>query len=185
MFPPPDDLSPQAAAYLHDLEMMLHALVLDGAAPPAHHSGFAPAAFETALAWARASALETLHTPSPAPGIAATEQYFENVVGLFPLGLEAFAFYVGLLEEALTFDAEDTSTLTATIARTTDDLAARFSHSSDQAGPTAHDPAAVLLLMYLRMYAALTTVASLLEPEVIAARAEIALGLVMVVLRPN
>jgi len=185
MFPPPDDLTPQAAEYLHDLEMMLHALVLDGVAPPAHHSGFPIAAFETALAWARASALETLSTAAPDPGDAATEQYFENVVGLFPLGLEAFAFYVGLLEEALTFDAEDAAALTATIAATTDDIAARFSQTTDQIGPTARDPAAVLLLMYLRMYAALTAAAAYLEPETIADRAEITLGLVMVVLRPN
>lgn len=185
MFPPPDDLSPQAAAYLHDLEMMLHALVLDGAAPPAHHSGFAPAAFETALAWARASALETLRTAAPAPGDVATERYFENVVGLFPLGLEAFAFYVGLLEEALTFDATDGSTLTASIAATTDELSSRFSQATDPTGPAAHDPAAVLLLMYLRMYAALTIAVTVLEPEAIAVRAEIALGLVMVVLRPS
>lgn len=185
MFPPPDDLSPQAAAYLHDLEMMLHTLVRDAAAPPAHHSSFPTAAFETALAWARASALETLRTAAPSPGDATTEQYFENVVGLFPLGLEAFAFYVGLLEEALTFDAEDAAALTATIASTTDDLAARFSQTIGQNGPTAQDPAAVLLLMYLRMYAALTAAAVLLEPETIADRAEITLGLVMVVLRPN
>jgi hypothetical protein len=184
MFPPPDDLSPQAAAYLHDLEAMLHALVLDGAAPPAHHSEFAPAAFETALAWARASSLETLGTAAPAPGDVATERYFENVVGLFPLGLEEFAFYVGLLEEALTFDAGEGSVLTAAIAATTDELSSRFTQPPSASGLAVHDPAAVLLLMYLRMYAVLTTAASVLEPEAIAARAEITMGLVMVVLRP-
>lgn len=185
MFPPPDDLSPQAAKYLHDLEIMLHALVADAAPPPAHHCNLSPGAFEVALAWARASALETLTTPAPTPGDAATEEYFENVVGLFPFGLDAFAFYVGLLEEALTFDSDQAVGLGTSIVVATAELSAQFSHASGIVAPATHDPAAVLLLLYLRMYAALTAAAAILEPAEIASRAEVALGLVMVVLNPN
>jgi len=183
MFSRADDLSPEAREYLAHLQTMLHTLVQEGAPPPAHHSSLTPVAYETALAWARASAHETLSAPTPTPQDGVSERYFESVVKLFPLGFEAFTFYVGLLEEAIGFDSNNDQT-SAAVESLTDSLAAGFMGPASDGALSSRDPAAVLLLMYLRFYAVLHTATHLTSDEV-ADRAAVALGLVMVNTHPR
>lgn len=182
MVPDPDDLSPEAARHLDDLRSLLADLVSTGTVPPAHHTLIPTPAFESALAWARASVAEMFSAPPPTTDSRESEILFDGVIRLFPLGLGALVLYVGLLEEAVastTADAEKTRT---SVSDASQNLSSPF---SAHPGSSDEDPAAVVLFVYLRLYAIVSAASSLMDLKRLQDCAEITLALVMTSMHPR
>ena len=181
----PKDLSPSASTHLGNLQSILRDLVLHKETAPAHHVDLDPMAYDAALAWARATAAETLGSAtSPTPGDSVSEELFVSILSLSPLTYQEFAFYVGLLEDALTVEAPWSQEF---LARTDAELqaaSARFDFEGELDKDTSSSPAAVLLLMYLRFHALTTCAATYLDVESIAERCAATVSVVLTTTRP-
>ena len=182
MVPDSDDLSPEAARYLDGLRTLLVDLVSTGTVPPSHHTLIPTPAFESALAWARASVAEMFSAPQPTPGSRESEVLFDGVIRLFPLGLGALVLYVGLLEEAVVSVSGDLEKTRTDVYDASQAMSAPF---SPQPESSTEDPAAVVLFVYLRLYAIVHAAASLMDLKRLQDCAEITLALVMTSMHPK
>ncbi len=182
----PKDLSPAALAHLGNLHSILRELTVSGTSLPAHHVDMDPAAYEAALAWARATAAETAAAgSSPAPGDKISEDLFVATLSMAPLSYQEFAFYVGLLEDALTIDAPwAADCLTRADELLQSSLGMFDFKDSLPAGDAESNPTAVLLLMYLRYHALISAATEHLSHDDIASRCAAATAVVLSTSRP-
>ncbi len=182
----PKDLSPSASTHLGNLQSILRDLVLHRETAPAHHVDIDPMAYDAALAWARATAAETLgSTTSPTPGDSVSEELFVSILSLSPLTYQEFAFYVGLLEDALTVEAPWSQEFLDRADAELQAASARFDFEGElDEGASTSSPAAVLLLMYLRFHALITCAAAHLDVESIAERCAATVSVVLTTTRP-
>lgn len=181
----PDDLSPTAAAHLGNLQSVLRSLVSERSTVPPHHVDMDGFSYESALAWARATAAESAGSDSPAPNDPASEQLFVSTMSLAPLDYQEFAFYVGLLEDALTVDAAWSRDFLLDVENRVRDSSSRFDFKDDlgESG-TPTTPAAVLLLMYLRFHSMVSAATNYLQVADICDRCAATLSVVLSTTRP-